>query len=489
MIGALYNGISGLNAFQQALNSESNNISNVNTAGYKGDSVTFADMMYQNGVGKGSVLQSVQKNFTQGNLKLTGNPYDMAIDGKGFFMVQGDKPEIYFTRAGDFRMGTDGGLQTSSGLNVMGFATSAPTVNATNPNAQQFSSMYDKYLGSQVVINQDQVFTINARSTNYVSSASLPVNLDDYTTMSGNGYKTAGAKISDIEALSADYRQRLSELSATIGTNAPSTTQQSTVDFSDFNTRLASEGDFVEIFIGNAVFRQAFDTDAQTTMKKFSDQISATKGLTSSVDTNGVLTIESLIPGQKVIVGSALINEEPYGVATIDAVKGSGQGAVDSARTALQTAVERAGAEFLELTNGLDLTGAAGLNVSPIQLKLDNLSFSDNGFGTPEVVNGVILMNQGDHSFVVGKVSTAYFNDLHSLKPLGDNLFGKTFASGEPIYAGELNSVKGSILEMSNAELGSSLTNLMVYQRAFEANSKSITTSDEFLNIAIQLKK
>ena len=94
MIGALYNGISGLSAFQQALNTESNNISNVNTSGYKADSVTFADMMYQQGVGKGASLQSVQKSFTQGNLKVTGNPYDMAIDGKGFFMVKGDREEI-----------------------------------------------------------------------------------------------------------------------------------------------------------------------------------------------------------------------------------------------------------------------------------------------------------------------------------------------------------------------------------------------------------
>lgn len=486
MIGALYNGISGLNAFQQALNTESNNISNVNTAGYKSDSVTFADMMYQNGVGKGSALQTVQKNFTQGNLKVTGNPYDMAIDGKGFFMIKGDREEIYYSRSGDFKMASDGTLQTVDGLNVMGFSSLAPTVRSTNPLMTQFTSMYDKYIGSQTVFEPNEILTFNARATDYNTSAQT-----DPDSMSGQGLKTASAKISDIEALAVDYRQKLSELAPVLITpGVASVAQVSSVNFAGFNTELANEGDYVEIFVSNNVFRQSFDTDAQTTMNKLSDQISATKGLTSSVDSSGVLTITSLIPGQKVTIADAKINNTNYLVnLDIAHVKGNGLAAVETSRTALQSALQRAGADFLEIENRIDLTTAASLNVDKIQLKLDNLGVSDNGFGTPEVVNGVILMNQGEHSFVVGKVGTAYFTDIHSLNPLGGNLYGKTLASGEPIYAGDLNSVQNTILEMSNAELGSSLTNLMVYQRAFEANSKAITTSDEFLNVAIQLKK
>ncbi|MEJ5167581.1 MAG: flagellar hook-basal body complex protein [Arcobacteraceae bacterium] len=486
MIGALYNGISGLSAFQQALNTESNNISNVNTAGYKADSVTFADMMYQQGVGKGASLQSVQKSFTQGNLKVTGNPYDMAIDGKGFFMVKGDKEEVYYTRAGDFRMGTDGTLQTPKGLNVMGFPISAVSAVTSDPAITQFTSAYDKYLGSQVVIEDSEVLTFNARATDYNSSATA----DDITVMSGNGYKAAGSKIADIEALATEYRQKLSELAPVLSAGTPSVAQVSTVDYNNFATQLTGGSDYVELYINNNIYRQNFDTDAQTTMNKLSDKISAIKGLTSSVDTNGLLTVTSLIPGQKVVIANPKINNNNYLVNNVtEAVRGSGLAAVDSVKVALQTAVERAGAEFLELTNRVDLSNTAALQVDKIQLKLDNLGISTNGFGTPEVVNGVVLMNQGDHSYVLGKISTAYFTDVHSLKPLGENLYGKTFASGEPIEAGALGKVQNTILEMSNAELGTSLTNLMVYQRAFEANSKAITTSDEFLNVAIQLKK
>ncbi len=87
MISSLYNGISGLDSFQKALNVESNNISNVNTVGFKSDRISFADMMYQDGIGKGSSTQSVQKDFSNGSYKQTGNDYDVAIEGNGFFLL------------------------------------------------------------------------------------------------------------------------------------------------------------------------------------------------------------------------------------------------------------------------------------------------------------------------------------------------------------------------------------------------------------------
>ena len=238
---------------------------------------------------------------------------------------------------------------------------------------------------------------------------------DDITVMSGNGYKAAGSKIADIEALATEYRQKLSELAPVLSAGTPSVAQVSTVDYNNFATQLTGGSDYVELYINNNIYRQNFDTDAQTTMNKLSDKISAIKGLTSSVDTNGLLTVTSLIPGQKVVIANPKINNNNYLVNNVtEAVRGSGLAAVDSVKVALQTAVERAGAEFLELTNRVDLSNTAALQVDKIQLKLDNLGISTNGFGTPEVVNGVVLMNQGDHSYVLGKISTAYFTDVHS---------------------------------------------------------------------------
>ncbi|MEA3554569.1 MAG: flagellar hook-basal body complex protein, partial [Campylobacterota bacterium] len=112
MVGALWTGISGLSGAQRALDNESNNIANVNTLGYKASRISFSDQMYQDNIGKGVSTFDVEKLYTQGNLKVTGVGYDMALSGDGFFQVS-DGNELYYSRAGNFRMGEDGNLQNA----------------------------------------------------------------------------------------------------------------------------------------------------------------------------------------------------------------------------------------------------------------------------------------------------------------------------------------------------------------------------------------
>ena len=83
MVGALWTGISGLSGAQRALDNESNNVANVNTLGYKASRISFTDQMYQDNIGKGVSTFHVEKLYTQGNLKLTGVSYDVALSGDG----------------------------------------------------------------------------------------------------------------------------------------------------------------------------------------------------------------------------------------------------------------------------------------------------------------------------------------------------------------------------------------------------------------------
>eukprot|EP01029_Cantina_marsupialis_P011713 TRINITY_DN2601_c0_g1_i5.p1 TRINITY_DN2601_c0_g1~~TRINITY_DN2601_c0_g1_i5.p1 ORF type:complete len:143 (+),score=40.37 TRINITY_DN2601_c0_g1_i5:99-527(+) len=128
MIGALWTGISGLSAAQTAIDNESNNIANVNTVGYKSSRVSFADMMYQDSIGKGATVTSGEKQYTQGSLNVTGSSYDMALNGDGFFVVSNTSSsgtsETFYTRAGNFRMGDNGTLQDANGYDVQGWAMS-----------------------------------------------------------------------------------------------------------------------------------------------------------------------------------------------------------------------------------------------------------------------------------------------------------------------------------------------------------------------------
>ncbi len=486
MISGLWNGISGINSNQKGLTVESNNISNVNTVGHKSDQISFQDMMYQSGSGKGASAQVVQKNFEQGNLKMTGNDYDFAIDGKGFFIVQDPEKldQTFYSRAGNFKMGTDGNLVMANDFYVHGLATTAPTVISTDANKTMFDNNFSQFLASQSVLTDNAVTSFNAKATNYKDTAVA-------TGVSGSGYKTASALTSDVEALKVDYRNKLSLYNSDpTAASTASTAQVTEITFGNYLTDLNDSSDFVEVTINGDVIKQPFDTDAQTTMNNFADKISALPGLVGTVDTNGLVTITSLIPGEEVRIFDAKLNANAPAISTTtEATVGAGIAMVESSRDALKTAVEAAGAEFMHLTNVIDTTNEAALTTTKIQLKLDAVEISTEGFGDLESDNGVLYMTQGDNKYAVGKLSTAIFNNLQGLEPMGGNTYKATEDSGEAILAGNLNKITGEALELSNSDLSVGLTDLLVYQRAFEASAKSITASDSFLNIAIQLKK
>ncbi len=150
---------------------------------------------------------------------------------------------------------------------------------------------------------------------------------------------------------------------------------------------------------------------------------------------------------------------------------------------------EGAGAEFIEIINTIDQTSSKG----SLQLRLDTLGISNSPFGKFRVdATGLITMKQDGAEIAVGQVAIALFNNQRGLDPVGDNLFAKTNNSGDPIY--NINNDKtakivGKSLELSTADLSESLVNLMVFQRAFEANAKSITTADQLLTTLIGLKR
>jgi flagellar hook protein FlgE len=216
MIGALWTGISGLSSQQKALDNESNNIANVNTIGYKASRISFADQMYQDRIGKGSKILDSEKLYTQGNLKLTGVNYDMALSGDGFFTVVNTRSsgaaETLYTRAGNFRMGDNGTLQDAAGNEVQGWMMTAidsqNDVTSTNPNVNVFNTDYTKLLGSKIIRHSTYVETITAKATDYTTTAKS----DSSTVFSGDGGKTKSSKISDIEEAIKDYTSWLQKL-------------------------------------------------------------------------------------------------------------------------------------------------------------------------------------------------------------------------------------------------------------------------------------
>jgi flagellar hook protein FlgE len=274
MIGALWTGISGLSSQQQALDNESNNIANVNTIGFKSSRISFADQMYQDRIGKGSKILDAEKLYTQGNLKLTGVNYDMALSGDGFFTVVNQNSsgtsESYYTRAGNFRMGDNGTLQDAAGNEVQGWMMTAidsqNDVTSTNPNVSVFTDDYTKLLSSKIVRHGTYVETITAKATDYSTTAKS----DSTTAFSGDGAKTKSSKMSDIESAISDYTGWLQKLKdEPDASSATSIAQTSQINFkSGTESIISKDGDQIYAYINGNKYSQNFLLTSATTAFK-----------------------------------------------------------------------------------------------------------------------------------------------------------------------------------------------------------------------------
>ena len=121
-------GLSGLNAASKNLDVIGHNIANTNTVGFKASRAEFAEMVASaigaaggSNAGIGVEVSAVAQQFGQGNITITGNTLDVAINGSGFFKLQQPDGSSAYTRAGNFKLDKIGNLVTNNGAKVMGF--------------------------------------------------------------------------------------------------------------------------------------------------------------------------------------------------------------------------------------------------------------------------------------------------------------------------------------------------------------------------------
>ena len=128
LIGTLATGVSGLLTNSRALNIIGDNISNVNTTGFKSSKAVFGDLFstslgggtLTSQVGRGAQLIGSLQSFAQGSFELSTNALDLAIDGNGFFIVN-DGTGNFYTRAGQFRVNENGLVEILTGEILQGF--------------------------------------------------------------------------------------------------------------------------------------------------------------------------------------------------------------------------------------------------------------------------------------------------------------------------------------------------------------------------------
>lgn len=182
MLRSLWTGASGMIAQQTSVDTISNNLANVNTVGYKKETVEFRSLLYQklqtettdnNGdpkpvigqVGSGVRTGAITSRFTQGNLTQTDEPFDLAIDGEGFFAVQTPNGETAYTRNGSllFAIASDGlALTNSEGYPLLD-TTGTPIVLPGTTDVSKISIDVD----GKVIEAVDEPYTAADGTTKY----------------------------------------------------------------------------------------------------------------------------------------------------------------------------------------------------------------------------------------------------------------------------------------------------------------------------------
>ncbi len=164
MIKALDTAATGMASQEANVNTISNNLANVNTTGFKKGRTEFSDLLYQtvqesgarssensnyavgHQIGSGSKVESVRKIHSQGNPKVTNNPYDLMINGDGLFGVVDGQGRLFFTRDGKFSVSQGGDLVTTDGMKVFPGLTIPPNTKSLNISED---GNVDAYLANQ----------------------------------------------------------------------------------------------------------------------------------------------------------------------------------------------------------------------------------------------------------------------------------------------------------------------------------------------------
>ena len=179
-------GLSGLNAASVGLDVTGNNIANANTVGFKISRAEFADVYANslvgassNAIGLGVQVAAIATQLTQGNVVITNNPFDLAINGAGFFRMS-DNGAITYTRNGQFRLDKDGFMVDSAGRQLTGFSADASgNIVPSSPVAIQLVA---SDLPAHSTDKSAIVANLDSRSVQPVAAAFDPLNANSFNS-------------------------------------------------------------------------------------------------------------------------------------------------------------------------------------------------------------------------------------------------------------------------------------------------------------------
>ena len=433
-------GLSGLRAATSDLNVTGNNIANAGTAGFKQSRAEFADVYAASVLGTGSnpqgsgvLLSNVSQLFNQGNINYTQNALDLAINGNGFFQTS-NNGDISYTRAGYFGTDREGFMVNNFGYRLQGY-TVDPAGNLQNGIVGDLQ-IETASQAPRATETLDQVFNLN--STNQIPTT-VPFNPADPTSYNSS----TSTNIYDSQGNSHVFTQyflktgpntwNMNVLIDGRNPDDPTLTTPSTVPL----TYTASGQLDVPALIG-----------------------SAPTGFT--VDANGLIQLTTWVPAAPDTSIPPVWG--PNGAAA--SVPGIAIDIRESTQFASTFAVNRVSQDGY--TTG----------------QLSGLEIDDTGVIFARYTNG--------QSRIQGQVVLANFANVQGLTPVGKTAWVQSFQSGEPVVgtprSGTLGALQSGALEDSNVELSDQLVNLIVAQRNYQANAKTIETNSAVTQTILNLR-
>ena len=454
--GAMNSGVSGLQSFSTSMGVIGNNLANTNTAGFKASRSLFSDLIPDvvagsggvSQVGRGSNLAVVDDIFTQGSIESTASNLDLAIEGEGFFMVRNpDSQANNFTRAGAFRLDQEGFLINPEGYVLQG---------------------YERLPGGQFADLTGDI-RINTRSSvpgEASTQVDLTTNLDANSRIIPDPDDPEEAIAFDPDdPVGTSNFATTSEIYDSLGeTHLVSTyfrkTDQNEWAFHQTVPGADLEGDYEEGEIVE-VGRGLLDFDTSGIL----ENIRVANSLDDDPDWNDADTFNTIDP-------------EDGDWPTITTIP-----------------------DGLTWNNGSDTEASLDyrLNITQFSTESRVVTQQTDGFSSGYLTDvavdqeGIITGTYSNgETRDLSRLALGKFSNNNGLEKIGNNLYSATRSSG-PADIGTPGAGFGRIfsnsLEQSTVDIAEEFTKMITTQRSFQANSKTITSTDEMLQEVINMKR
>ena len=552
MMRSMYSAVSGLKTHQTKMDVIGNNIANVNTVAFKSSSVVFQDVLYQmtsnasganaatgtggvnaKQIGLGVTTGATNLSITtSGAAETTGRAFDIRLSDKSTtnFFVVNNGSENLFTRAGSFYVDGAGNLcMTSTGYTVMGWQVDPTTGNIKKDTVSALRVMQTSNLTSapEATTQANVSGIIDKNDKDVLSDNGLVKTLTFFDNL---GYSYTARFAMKSTGTDGKYTVELEKILNSDGTTFydPATSQVKLEDVFGSKTAGATLGTYNQVqsgyyydatkkkfYVGSDNNGTELEWDATTSTFKEQNNQTTTHSLKQVYGiSNGM--VEKIKNGAKATVDTATGKLTITGDVTdyaIDFSTKDGTFTGVGARTSNN--------KTNSVTLNMSKLGNNPTQFDDITIDFSGLKDADNGGKSTAVMStgsiddgvtgkgkklgamiGISIDNNGlitgtydnGNTETLGQIAVAQFANASGLEKVGENCYRTTLNSGEFDGIGVEISADGSSmtsgeLEMSNVDLSTEFTQMIITQRGFQANSRIITTSDTLLEELVNLKR